>query len=145
VKFSEIGNNWHNYRPTKAVWFWSCVGVCVLTIGVGFTWGGWVTGGTAKEMAENQAQEVATTLGARICVDRFVNEPEAHTQLTALKEESRFRRRNFVSDGGWSTIEGAEDFTRAISERCAQVLADMELPAPAEEAHEATTGDAIEG
>ena len=45
---SEAMNKWKDYKPTQAGWFWSCAGVCVLTMILGFTWGGWVTGGTAQ-------------------------------------------------------------------------------------------------
>ena len=39
---SELSKNWENFRPTKAMWFWSCAGTAVVTMVVGFTWGGWV-------------------------------------------------------------------------------------------------------
>ena len=45
----SVGQRWTAYRPSKAVWFWSCVGCVVATLIVGFTWGGWVTGSTARQ------------------------------------------------------------------------------------------------
>ena len=44
------------YRATKATLFWSCAACIVATVVVGFTWGGWVTGGTARSMAQNAAE-----------------------------------------------------------------------------------------
>lgn len=139
-----MGNAVRSYRPSKTVWFWSLVGVCALTIGVGFTWGGWVTQGTAQEMAQDRAQEVAGTLGATICVDRFMSSPEARSQLIALKDESSFGRDDFVEEGGWATIEGAKPYVDAISGRCAEMLAEMEPPSPAE-AQDTNADQPVEG
>ena len=43
----SLARRWSDARPTKTVVFWSCVATKVVTMVVGFTWGGWVTGGTA--------------------------------------------------------------------------------------------------
>src|SRR3954463_12110648 len=40
------------YRPTKGLLFWAAAAGAVATIVVGFAWGGWVTGGSAKRVAE---------------------------------------------------------------------------------------------
>jgi hypothetical protein len=42
---------WNEAQPTKAVLFWSVVAAVILTMIVGFNWGGWVTGGTAQTKA----------------------------------------------------------------------------------------------
>ena len=76
---------WSEYQPTKVVWFWSCVGAAVLTMIVGFTWGGWVTGGTADEMVEAASEQAVAELAAGICVDRFLAATDAGTKLAALK------------------------------------------------------------
>lgn len=36
----SIGRRWEEYHPSKAIWFWSCLGCVVATIVVGFAWGG---------------------------------------------------------------------------------------------------------
>ena len=46
-----LSQRFQQYRASKAVLFWACAGsVAVATI-VGFSWGGWVTGSSAREMA----------------------------------------------------------------------------------------------
>ena len=42
----SVGQRWSEAQPTKTV-AWCCVASAVLTMIVGFSWGGWVTGGTA--------------------------------------------------------------------------------------------------
>src|SRR6266508_5398742 len=48
---------------------------------VGFTWGGWVTGGTAKEMAQKSATSAVVTALAPICVDKFQHSAEFTANL----------------------------------------------------------------
>ena len=53
---NELQQRWQAYHPSKAALFWSCVGCVVVALIIGFTWGGWVTGGTATKMAEKAAR-----------------------------------------------------------------------------------------
>ena len=72
---------------------------------VGFSWGGWMTGGTAREMAENSAAQARQELAAVVCVDRFMAAPDVGVQLTALKEiTSSYAQSKFVEEGGWAMI-----------------------------------------
>ena len=43
----SLSQRFADYRPSKTVLFWSCAGCVAATMIIGFTWGGWVTGGTA--------------------------------------------------------------------------------------------------
>ena len=51
---------WNEARPTKTIVFWSWMGSIVLTMIIGFAWGGWVTGGTAQKMAEVMAADAVS-------------------------------------------------------------------------------------
>jgi hypothetical protein len=126
--------NWNEYRPTKAVWFWSVGGAVVATMILGFTWGGWTTGGTADEMAADAREQGRAQLAANICVDRFLASPEVAVNLAALKDESSYQRDNFIDDGGWVTFAGMEQPVQGAGEICASQLADMDVPAANEAA-----------
>ena len=47
------------YRASKTVLFWACAGSAIVATIVGFSWGGWVTGGTARDMADNRPRRRA--------------------------------------------------------------------------------------
>ena len=126
-----IAQQLKDYQPTKTTLFWSVAGAAVLTMIVGFTWGGWVTGGTATEMAEEAAERSTAKLAAAVCVERFVNSQDAALQLAALKETSRWKQKSFVADGNWATLAGMEEPVSGAAELCAEQLAGMELPAEA--------------
>ena len=126
-----IGQQLKDYQPTKTTLFWSVAGAAVLTMIVGFTFGGWVTGGTATEMAEEAAEQSAAKLAAAVCVERFINAQDAAAQLAALKETSNWKQKSFVEDGNWTTLAGMEKPVSGAAKLCADQLADMELPAAA--------------
>lgn len=49
----SLAQRWANYQPTKSTLGWACVGAAGATMIIGFTWGGWVTGGTSRGVAAN--------------------------------------------------------------------------------------------
>jgi hypothetical protein len=121
-------NGWRDYRPSKVLWFWSCVGVAVLTMIVGFTWGGWVTGSTAAYKAAEARETGRAELAATICVERFMQAPDAGVQLAALKDESSWGRDDLIADAGWTTPLGLDEPIDGAADLCADRLAAMELP-----------------
>jgi hypothetical protein len=129
------------YRASKTVLFWACAGSVILATIVGFSWGGWVTGGTARTMAEKSAAQARQELIAGVCVDRFMAAPDSGNQLATLQEmTSAYSRGKFVQDGGWAVIPvsgGAESSVpvsitdqREAAELCAENLAEREIATP---------------
>jgi hypothetical protein len=137
-----IGARIAAYQPSKTIWFWTTLGAVVLTIIVGFAWGGWVTGGTATVRAETAAGVAVADLAANICAYRFLQAGDAGTQLTALKAESTWQRDAFVEDGGWVTFAGGEKPVKGAGEKCVDLLMQAELPAPATPVADATATEA---
>lgn len=126
-----FSTRFENYKPTKTLWFWSMVGISVVTMVVGFTAGGWTTGGTAKKMAATSASEATAKLASSICVQKFAASPDAVQNLAALKETSSWQRDAYIEKGGWMTIAGVDKVDGA-AKLCAQKLVDMnEIPAAA--------------
>ena len=133
----SFSRRFEDYHPSKTALFWSCVGCVVATMIVGFSWGGWVTGGTAQEMTQDAAEQARAEVAAAVCVDEFMQAADAGVQLTSLKEiSSSWGREDFVEEGGWAMIAGQEYDDAA--EVCAERLMKMEAPA----AQEAATTEA---
>ena len=127
----SMGEKWSAYQPSKTVWLWSCVGAAALTMIVGFTWGGWVTGGTATEQAQTAGEQAAAQLAANICVHRFLAAPNAAAQLADFKKTDSWKRDTFVEDGGWVTFAEMKEPVEGAADLCAAQLASAELPATA--------------
>ena len=100
VGTQRLGQRWAGYKATKATLFWSGAACVVATVVVGFTWGGWVTGGTARSMAEAAAADGRDGLVAAICVDRFQAGSDAQGQLDTghgIPPSTRRHRRTSMS------------------------------------------------
>ena len=132
-----LSQRFDQYRASKTVLFWACAGSVIAATVVGFSWGGWVTGGSAQEMAEESAAQARQELAAMVCVDRFMAAPDAGVQLTALQEITTPRAQGkFVEDGGWAIIvpaSGPPDYKARADDRkaaglCAEELAKREMP-----------------
>jgi hypothetical protein len=124
-----FGQRWETYRPSKGVWFWSVAGAAVATMLLGFTAGGWTTGGTAEAMANAAAQDARAELAASVCVDNFAAAADASQKLAALKEKSSWERDDFIKEGGWAKLLGNDEIINGAADLCADNLAAMdELP-----------------
>jgi len=118
----SVGDRWRNAQPTKAMTFWLCVASMVVTMIVGFAWGGWVTGGTAQKMAETMTDDAIVTRLAPICVVQFNQDPGKAQKLVALKGTDSWQRDGYVEKQGWATMPGAEKADRNVAEACAKLL-----------------------
>ena len=56
------------------------------TLGIGFSWGGFMLGSTAKTLADSTANSAVVAAIAPICVDQFQRSADAADNLTALKK-----------------------------------------------------------
>ena len=113
---------WSEARPTKTAVFWSWIGSIILTMIIGFAWGGWVTGSTAQKLAKDMADDAVVERLAPICVAQFNQDPGKAAKLEELKEASSYQRRTFVQDQGWATMPGEEDPDRAVADECVKLL-----------------------
>jgi hypothetical protein len=113
---------WSEARPTKTLVFWSWVAAAVLTMIVGFGWGGWVTGGTARTTAEAMAQDAVVKRLAPICVVQSGRDPAKAVKLVALKEESTWQRGEYVGKQGWATMPGEQEPDSKVAQACATLL-----------------------
>ena len=119
VSFKEW---WSEARPTKTAVFWSWVGSVVLTMIIGFAWGGWVTGGTAQSMAEKMAEDAVVKRLAPICVVQFKQAPGKDQKLQELGKTDSWQRSEYVEKQGWATMPGEEKPDSKVAEECARLL-----------------------
>jgi Flp pilus assembly protein protease CpaA len=62
---------------------WGAVGGAVALAIIGFTWGGWVTGGTAKNMASAAATSGQQSVLVPLCVAQFMTTDGAVAKIKA--------------------------------------------------------------
>lgn len=119
---------WRAYRPSKELWFWSCIASVIATMIIGFHWGGWVTGGSATHMAANAANKARAQVVAALCVKRFESAPNAAAELATLKKTDSWDRTDFISKGGWVTVPGGTQPVSDAAGPCVQKLLKAKLP-----------------
>ncbi len=113
---------------TKTTLVWSCVGSVVVALIVGFTFGGWVTGGTARQMEQTAGESGRFDLVSAICVERFMDQPDVREQLAELQGiRSTFRQRQFIEEGNWAIMPGRDEASRQGADLCARVLANLDI------------------
>jgi len=122
VKKVSLGQRWNQTRPTKTIVFWSLIAAMVLTMIVGFTWGGWVTGGTAQKMAAGAAQNAVVQRLVPMCVLQFNQDAAKDRKLTELKAAGTWVRGDYVKKQGWATMSGEAKPDSQVADACAKVL-----------------------
>ncbi|MEE8305450.1 MAG: hypothetical protein V3S24_23785 [Candidatus Tectomicrobia bacterium] len=113
--------NWEKIKPA----LWGAVGGAIALSIIGFVWGGWVTGGTSQEMAEELAQKAVVARLAPICVEQFSQDSEKDQKLKELKETKSWQRDDYVEKQGWATMPGEEEADSKVAEKCGELLAEL--------------------
>jgi hypothetical protein len=89
----------------------------------GFSWGGWVTGGTARSMAADQAQTEVVAVLAKICLEQSKRDPRLAEKLAQVKLLPAYERSDAVMKTGWATMPGEADPNRQVARGCLEQLA----------------------
>jgi hypothetical protein len=93
------------------------------TMVIGFCWGGWILGSTAKQMAENRANTAVVAVLAPICVAKFQHQEDAAAKLVEFKKIISWNQASLVAAQGWATMPGAgAPKTWAVARACAEML-----------------------
>jgi dienelactone hydrolase len=106
----------------KPALYGAAVGATALAI-VGFSWGGWVTGGTAVKMASDQARLEVVAALVPICIEQSKQDPQVVQTLALLKEASSYQRSDMIMKAGWATMPGSTDPSRDVARACMEKLA----------------------
>jgi hypothetical protein len=96
-------------------------------------WGfGWMSSGSAKQLADNRTQTAVVAAATPYCVTRFEQQTGAVASWQALKKSAAdYNQNDYVEKGGWATMtdqKPGSGITSAIADACAtQLLALKEL------------------
>jgi hypothetical protein len=118
----RLAERWRDLRPTKTAMFWSWVVVVVLTLVVGFEWGGWVTGKTARSMAEAAGHDAVVARLAPMCVTQAIHDPQWTEKRKALKTTESWDRTDYVVKQGWATLPAEQQADPRVAEQCVTLL-----------------------
>jgi hypothetical protein len=98
----------------------------VATIVIGFTWGGWMTGGTAIKLADERANTAVVAALTPICTEKFLQNGDAKANLAVLQKISTpWEQRDYLEKGGWATRPGATSPDYQLARACAEKLVQL--------------------
>ena len=123
-----VVNRFPNGRENSVpIWIkpvlWGAVLGSILTMIIGFGFGGWTTSGTATRVAKQQADTAVTTALVPLCVAQSKADRAGVKKLGDLKAiSSSYAQQEFVTTTGWATVPGSETPNRDVAEACATAL-----------------------
>lgn len=112
---------------TKPMLWGAVIGAAACMI-IGFSWGGWVTGGTARKDAAAAAHDAIVVALAPICADRFRTQGDAPAKIAELAKASSWERGNVVEKSGYATMPGSKSTDSDVARACAEMLANPPTP-----------------
>lgn len=93
-----------------------CVGI------VGFSWGGWMTGGNANKMATSMSRDDVASALVPVCLDIARTDPQRAQKLATIRKAASYKRRDAVMESGWATIPGSDSPDRDLAQACLAAL-----------------------
>lgn len=95
-------------------------GVAVAVLG--FTWGGWVTGGTAHDQAMALSRNEVAAAMVPVCLGMAERDPDRLETLATIRAATSYRRRDALMATGWATMPGTEAPNRDVAQACLAAL-----------------------
>ena len=98
---------------------WGLIFGAVLTMIVGFAWGGWITNGTSQ----TRTQEAVVASQAAICVAQFMKQPNHEEKLKEFEDYRSWKKAEAIEKGGWDKMPGQDESAYTVARGCADGIA----------------------
>lgn len=107
-----------NMKESFKPGLWGGAGGAIVAIVIGFSWGGWLTAGSAGLLAKASASEAVVQEFTPRCV--ALAEPQTE-KLSALKALSTWKHDDYVTEAGW-VDHVSEKYQNEVAKVCAPTL-----------------------
>lgn len=108
-------------KDIKPTLWGAAVGAAACAV-IGFTWGGWVTGATARKDAGVAAHNATVAAMAPFCADRFRAQNDATAKMAELTGASTWDRSRVVEKSGFAVLSDGKTSDSDIARACADLL-----------------------
>jgi sensor domain CHASE-containing protein len=95
---------------------------CILTIIIGFNFGGWITGSKAAVLIEDASTAKVTESLLPLCVSRAKSDAGFEEKLIKLERAASYNRLELISSEDWAKMPGTNDVNRPLAIACALKL-----------------------
>ncbi|KZC99182.1 MULTISPECIES: hypothetical protein [unclassified Thalassospira] len=111
-----------NYPDWLKPYVLGAVSGAALATVVGFTWGGWVTGGDARQMSETMSDDKVIAALVPVCVAKASADLNRAAKLETIRGASSYQQREALMEAGWATMPGTEIPNRDLAQACVKAL-----------------------
>ena len=108
-------------NPNVKPGLWGAVGGAVALAIVGFSWGGWKTAASTRDLVEAGSQQAVIVALAPFCVEKFKAQADAAAKLGELKKLASYDQGTFLEKAGWATF-GSGKPNSDVARACAEAL-----------------------
>jgi hypothetical protein len=109
-------------KPWMKPGAWGVVAGSVLTMILGFGWGGWMTASGADRAAVQRTDAAVTAALVPVCLEKSKADPARAKKLGDLAAlTSSYEQRDVVLRDGWATV-GSGEANREVAEACVSQL-----------------------
>jgi hypothetical protein len=109
-------------HPSLKPALWGAAAGAVTMTVIGFSWMGWMLGGTADRMAADRAESAVVRALAPICVEKFEQQADSAAKLIEFKKTASWDQRALIEKGGWASTAGSKATNSAVASACAEKL-----------------------
>jgi hypothetical protein len=92
------------------------------TVIIGFSWGGWTLGSTARENVAKSGTAAVVAVLAPMCAEKFRQAADAPEKMVELKRVNSWMQDSYIEKGGWATFPGMTAPDRSVAQACANLL-----------------------
>lgn len=101
---------------------WGAICGAIITMIIGFAWGGWVLGSNSLDMGEEMARNAVVERLAPICVAQFNQDPDRDKKLKEFKDIDSWKRYEYIRKQGWATMPFEKEPDRQVADRCSELI-----------------------
>lgn len=123
TQLTNYRNRWNKAKLSKKAVFWIALAAAILTIYIGFSWGGWITTNTANRLADMKSQDAVLARLAPICMAQFDQDPQRVEKLDELKVlTTSVQRTRYVKEQAWAVMPGDIEPDDKVAAACAKEI-----------------------
>ena len=101
---------------------WGFIGGAIITMIIGFGWGGWVLGSNSLNLGEEMAEEAILDRLTPICVAQFNQDPQRDEKFKILEEKNSWEQDDYVIEQGWATMPFEKETDHLVAEKCTSLI-----------------------
>ena len=110
---------------------WGAIVGAVGVMIVGFSWMGWTLGHTTTRLVAEGSESAVIAALTPFCVANYMKQPDAATQLAALKADtSSYTQRDVIEKAGFATMPGDKEPRSGLASACEIALRTAAVSSP---------------